>query len=229
MLPIEPVVQDILRTMALNDQSSFEILSDANFGQLRPNADSDNSLPRGNRYDLRLGLEPSADSLARIPEKAETTRETAQTHPEFTSNDGVVDRLGNDTVCNSVTCPSNQKEETRTDKTTPIPVEASVFGAGGFVLEDEEKADAAATAFKNHQPPPPAHPEDGTDTEKKGPQVIEKNGVAPTGTASTTDREETRVGLEGETETEDLVFPGNTQLAFLTFGLCVATFTVALG
>jgi hypothetical protein len=98
----------------------------------------------------------------------------------------------------------------------------------GFVLEDEEKADAAATAFKHLQSSPPAPHEHGTGQEKKGSHVVEENGLAAPATGTTTDTEETQVESEGDAE-EEVIFPGNTQLALLTFGLCVATFTVALG
>jgi hypothetical protein len=111
---------------------------------------------------------------------------------------------------------------------SPIPAETLALGAVGFVLEDEEKADAAATAFKHHQSSPPAPYEHRTGQEKKGPHLVEENGVVAPATGTTTDTEETQVGSEGDAE-EEVVFPGNTQLALLTFGLCVATFTVALG
>ncbi|KAE9377137.1 MFS general substrate transporter [Stipitochalara longipes BDJ] len=111
---------------------------------------------------------------------------------------------------------------------SPIPTDTPVLGAAGFVLEDEEKADAAATAFKHHQSPPPAAPhENGTAHEKKEPHVVEENGVATTATGTTTETELTQEESEAEAD-EEVVFPGNTQLALLTFGLCVATFTVAL-
>ena len=111
---------------------------------------------------------------------------------------------------------------------SPIPTEAPVVGAAGFVLEDEEKADAAATAFKHHQSPVPTPHENGTVDEKKEHHVAEENGVATTATGTTTDTELTKEEAEAEGD-EEIVFPGNAQLALLTFGLCVATFTVALG
>jgi hypothetical protein len=109
-----------------------------------------------------------------------------------------------------------------------IPAEAPALGAVGFDLEDEEKADAAATAFKHVHSSSPAPHEHGPGQEKNGPHLVEENGVAAPATGTTTDTEETQVGSEADAE-EEVVFPGNTQLALLTFGLCVATFTVALG
>jgi len=121
---------------------------------------------------------------------------------------------------------------------SPIPTEAAVLGAvlgaAGFVLEDEEKADAAATAFKHHQSPaatPPPH-ENGTAHEEKQRHVVAENGVPTTGTGTGTGATTETELTQGESEEEaddEVVFPGNTQLALLTFGLCVATFTVALG
>jgi len=111
---------------------------------------------------------------------------------------------------------------------SPVPTEAPVLGAAGFVLEDEEKADAAATAFKHHQSPAPTPHENGTVHEKKEPHVVEENGVATTTTGTSTETEVNHEESEAEGD-EEVVFPGNTQLALLTFGLCVATFTVALG
>ena len=107
---------------------------------------------------------------------------------------------------------------------SPFPAEAPVLGAAGIVLESEEKANAAATAFKNHQSPP-AHHEHG----EKGQDVVAENGGATTSTGTTTTEAElTQEESEAEADNE-IVFPGTTQLALLTFGLCIATFTVALG
>jgi hypothetical protein len=115
---------------------------------------------------------------------------------------------------------------------SPIPTEAAVLGATGFVLEDEEKADAA-TAFKHHQSPAPTTTyENGTGHEEKQRHVVAENGVPTTGTGTgtgTTTETELTQGESEEEADDEVVFPGNTQLALLTFGLCVATFTVALG
>jgi hypothetical protein len=103
-----------------------------------------------------------------------------------------------------------------------FPAEGPVLGAAGIVLESGEKANAAATAFKNHQSPP-THHEHG----EKGQDVVAENGGAPTSTGTTTTEAEL---TQEESEADDeIVFPGTTQLAILTFGLCIATFTVALG
>jgi hypothetical protein len=106
---------------------------------------------------------------------------------------------------------------------SPIPEQAPVLGAGGFILESEE--DAAATAFRHHQSPP-AHHENGVDHEKKSHHVVEENGVATTATTTETDLTQEQPDAEAD---DEIVFPGTTQLALLTFGLCIATFTVALG
>jgi hypothetical protein len=109
---------------------------------------------------------------------------------------------------------------------SPFPEVAPVLGAGGIVGEPAEKAEAAATAFKHHQSPPPAHHEHGADHGEKSTHVVERHGVAAAGTK--TETETSREESEGDDD-DKIVFPGTAQLALLTFGLCVATFTVALG
>ncbi len=107
---------------------------------------------------------------------------------------------------------------------SPLPAEAPVLGAAGIVLESEEKANAAATAFMHHQSPP-THHEHG----EKGQDIVTENGGATTtSTGTTTEAELTQEESEAEAD-DEIVFPGTTQLALLTFGLCIATFTVALG
>lgn len=106
---------------------------------------------------------------------------------------------------------------------SPLPAEAPVLGAAGIVLESEQKANAAATAFKHHQSPP-THHQHG----EKGQDVVAENTGATTSTGTTTEAELTQEESEAEADHE-IVFPGTTQLALLTFGLCIATFTVALG
>jgi hypothetical protein len=103
---------------------------------------------------------------------------------------------------------------------SPFPEVAPVLGVIGIVGEPQEKAEAAAAAFKHHQSPAPAHGEKGT-------HVIQENGVA-TVPRTTTETETSHEEFEGEAD-DEIVFPGTPQLALLTFGLCVATFTVALG
>lgn len=106
---------------------------------------------------------------------------------------------------------------------SPFPVEAPVLGAAGIVLESGEKANAAATAFKDHQSPPTQH-----ELGEKGQDAVAENGGATTSTGTTTEAELTQEESEAEADSE-IVFPGTAQLALLTFGLCIATFTVALG
>jgi hypothetical protein len=106
---------------------------------------------------------------------------------------------------------------------SPVPEVAPVLGAAGIVVEDQEKAETAAAAFKHHQAPAPTHHKHG----EKGTHVVEQNGVASSpGTATETETSPEESEKEGD---DEIVFPGTAQLAFLTFGLCVATFTVALG
>lgn len=173
--------------------------------------------------------EPSAATATEPPVVPSSTAESVPATPP--------DGAGDDEKHNPTTPSSpvdDEKRHSTADErrpslhhhaSSPLPEHAPVLGAGGFVLEDEEKADAAATAFKHHQSLPPAHHEHAAGLEKKGPHVVEENGVATTGTTTETETQE-----ESEAEAdEEIVFPGTTQLALLTFGLCVAIFTVALG
>ncbi len=103
---------------------------------------------------------------------------------------------------------------------SPVPEVAPVLGAVGIVVEDQEKAEAAAAAFKHHQSPTRAH------HGEKGTHIVGENGLATT-PGTTTETETSHE--ESEQDGNEIVFPGKAQLALLTFGLCVATFTVALG
>ena len=122
--------------------------------------------------------------------------------------------------------PAERRPSLHHHASSPFPEVAPVLGAVGIVGEPAENAEAAAAAFKRHQSPPPAHHEHGADSREKRTHVVENNGVAATGT--TTETETSREESEGDDD-DQIVFPGTTQLALLTFGLCVATFTVALG
>jgi hypothetical protein len=105
-----------------------------------------------------------------------------------------------------------------------LPLEASVIGGGGIVLEPKHQADAAASDFHNH----PVLDEKVTHVEPSTTAASENdaNGVA-------NDVEAGKDGVVGEGDEDDdeanRVYPGGLQLALLTFGLCMATFVVALG
>lgn len=105
--------------------------------------------------------------------------------------------------------------------TSPLPEVAPTIGGVGVVYEDSEKADAAATSFKQH-PHEPLDPE--KDFHENAPAGIgapiehdgEKGGVI-----------EATEESNGEEDDENHYISG-VPLALLTFGLCMATFTVAL-
>ncbi len=95
-----------------------------------------------------------------------------------------------------------------------------MLGAVGIVGEPLEKSRSATSAFKHHQAPSPL----GFD--QKGEHHNGEKGVKSTSTAEITARE----GAETESEEEDeVIYPRSFQLGLLVLGLCMATFTVALG
>lgn len=107
----------------------------------------------------------------------------------------------------------------------PVPEVAPVLGAGGLVGISPEKAEYAATVFKQH-PVIETHEHNEKHTHGEHPaQISDKEGSA--GTSLPVVKES-----EGETDAEDedeIVYPAKLQLSLLTLGLCLATFTVALG
>ncbi|TEY56427.1 hypothetical protein BOTCAL_0225g00070 [Botryotinia calthae] len=105
--------------------------------------------------------------------------------------------------------------------TSPLPEVAPTIGGVGVVFEDSEKADAAATSFKQH-------PHEPLDPEKD----FHENAAAGIGAPIEHDGKKGGVieGTEeanGEEDDENHYISG-VPLALLTFGLCMATFTVAL-
>jgi hypothetical protein len=112
---------------------------------------------------------------------------------------------------------------------SPVPEVAPVLGGAGIVAEPSEKAEHAATAFEHHpglESNGKAHvnekvthvsDEENSATATETP-IVQKDGAAVVEAS----------GEEGEDD-DETVYPGGLQLGLLTFGLCVATFTVALG
>lgn len=111
----------------------------------------------------------------------------------------------------------------------PVPEGAPVLGAGGLVGEKSEKAEVDAHSLK--QDPtgePPVYDKDREDAGKehntgseKGTHIIEDGAVVGEGDTS-------KENTDGEDD-DVVVYPGKLQLGLLTLGLCLATFTVALG
>jgi hypothetical protein len=113
---------------------------------------------------------------------------------------------------------------------SPIPEVAPILGGVGWVGEPSEKAEHAATAFKHHLSPTVTRTL--THDHEKGHQEEEVHDHdGEPGSAATTVTvvgEETPGESDGESE-DEVVYPGGLQLGLLTLGLCLATFTVALG
>ncbi|TVY67383.1 Efflux pump roqT [Lachnellula suecica] len=135
----------------------------------------------------------------------------------------------------AATAPVHDEKHNSTSRTasvrsypsSPLPQVAPIVGEAGFGGEPSEKADPAATAFKNH---PVLESHKGPYNEK----VASINGEnhSATATESPIVQDDVKVAAErsGEEdeEVDDTVYPGGLQLGLLTFGLCIATFTVAL-
>ncbi|KAF4629471.1 hypothetical protein G7Y89_g8680 [Cudoniella acicularis] len=127
------------------------------------------------------------------------------------------------------TSPVNVEEHKSTSRqpslhshpSSPVPEVAPVLGFAGFIGEPTEKAEHAATAFKHH-PNIELHEKGHVEEKTSHAHIGEENGSA--GTEAPMVKEE-----ESEEEAEEeVVYPGGVTLALLTFGLCLATFTVAL-
>jgi hypothetical protein len=107
---------------------------------------------------------------------------------------------------------------------SPIPEVAPVLGAVGIIGEPSEKAEHAATAFKHH-PVVETHEQDEKHPhEEHHAQVSDKEGSAGTSLPIVKDGE-----AESDEDDDEIIYPGKLQLGLLTLGLCLATFTVALG
>ncbi|CZT04915.1 related to aflatoxin efflux pump AFLT [Rhynchosporium agropyri] len=110
---------------------------------------------------------------------------------------------------------------------TQVPIAAPVLGTVGSVGKNSEGTKESSSAFEKHDQPSESH----TDT-------VEQSGFVEKETHVTENEKEVVVGAEvdkskenanGEEEEEDaVVYPGKLQLGFLTLGLCLVTFTVAL-
>ncbi|ESZ94587.1 hypothetical protein SBOR_4998 [Sclerotinia borealis F-4128] len=124
---------------------------------------------------------------------------------------------------------SEHKSTSRPSSPTP-EVESTLSGVDVVpVYEDAEKADAAATSFKRHSVEPPVdNQHERLDTEK-GTHIVAKNASA--GTAPPIIGNGGIVGGPEESSGEDddqSHYISGVPLVLLSFGLCMATFTVAL-
>lgn len=146
-----------------------------------------------------------------------------------------------DTSGTTATNPVNEKHNPTTAHqdhahghatSSPVPENAPVLGAFGYVGEPKEKAEEAATAFKHHPTEPPLHrdhehSEDArSHRDEKDIHILEEGKEIKEGGdghASTSNE-----NTDGEDD-DEVVYPGKYQLGLLTLGLCLATFTVALG
>ncbi|RDL41997.1 uncharacterized protein BP5553_01976 [Venustampulla echinocandica] len=106
---------------------------------------------------------------------------------------------------------------------SPVPQVAPVLGGGGLVGEPHEKAEDAAAAFEHHPIPQQIH-------EKVTPVTTDTSDPGEKSENGEKDPEKSAAAGEEVEEDEDdeVVYPGGLQVALLTFGLCIATLSVAL-
>jgi hypothetical protein len=123
---------------------------------------------------------------------------------------------------------NERRPSLHSQKSSPLPEAAPVLGAVGFVSESTGTAQAAASAFKQHPSPPPAHSDHVINDEKHAHVTTEENGstgIEPVARNKGENAGET--AAPGE-EDDEIVYPGGFQLGILTFGLCMSTFMIAL-
>lgn len=162
-----------------------------------------------------------ASSDAAVPARAGTTNHH--------------DRVGSEseTEKHNPTTAHGEGASSPVSNTEPVPEVVPVLGAGGIVGERSEKAEEDAGAFRSgttelerkeesrsEDSTVDNHDEKGYVSEKDTP-VVEKGVVGGEADAR-------RENTDGE-EDDEVVYPGKLQLGLLTLGLCLATFTVALG
>lgn len=119
---------------------------------------------------------------------------------------------------------------TSSDESSPLPSshpQPATAGAGG---ESDEKAHEAGEALKN-QPTTTADSVPDQETPENEKRIIadKENGSAGTTEHIVPQEGEDGVKDRGEGGEPAIVYPGGFQLGILTFGLCMATFVVALG
>ena len=130
--------------------------------------------------------------------------------------------------------PTSKRSSVGSHPSLALPEAAPVLGGGGFAGEPSEKAHGASTASKDYPSETPAHNENNEKSEYgKETGSADKRS---SGTGDSIARNEGGIGTEipgaeesaEEEEDDDVDYPGGLKLGLLTFGLCMATFTVAL-
>jgi hypothetical protein len=124
--------------------------------------------------------------------------------------------------------PTSRSPSLRSHPSSPVPEAAPVVGGAGFVAEPSEKAENAATAFEHH---PGLESNGKAHVNEKVTHVTDEENSATATETPIVPKDGAVVEASGEEGEDDdeTVYPGGLQLGLLTFGLCVATFTVALG
>jgi len=107
---------------------------------------------------------------------------------------------------------------------SPVLENVSVPEEVGFVADSPDIHNHAATASKHHSI---------LEAQEKGQMEMHEEKASAIDTETPVVQKDVTKGVkesgeEGESDNE-IVYPGGLQLGLLTFGLCVATFVVALG
>lgn len=108
-------------------------------------------------------------------------------------------------------------------RATFVPEAAPVLGAVGITGESSEQAEEAVEAFSRFAVEPPVVHEEKEQAISEKAVGDEESSCVPKGEG------EGVAGADGNGEDDDVVYPAKLQLGLLTAGLCLATFTVALG
>jgi hypothetical protein len=138
------------------------------------------------------------------------------------SSDSKADSFGSSPVGDE-----KHKSTTRTDSSSPGSEVAPALGVGGVVGEPDGSAQSSASPSKNPQSLGTTHTE--SQDNEKATHVVKENGSVGTNEPIVKNERENGVEAGEEGDEIELVYPGGLQLGLLTFGLCMATFTVALG
>jgi hypothetical protein len=91
----------------------------------------------------------------------------------------------------------------------------------------ELPSEAQSTLVDNTNPSPP-HGHETAQHDEKRTHTIEQNGLSKADEVPTVKDGEVADSTAENAEEDEIVYPGGLQLGLLTFGLCMATFTVAL-
>jgi hypothetical protein len=118
---------------------------------------------------------------------------------------------------------NERKPSLHSQSSSPLPKLAPVLGAVALVSES-----TAASASKQHPSPPLAHSDHVHDGEKHTHVTAQENGSTGIRSVALNDGKNAGATTGSGEEDDEIIYPGGFQLGILTFGLCMATFVIAL-